>query len=194
LHCGVAFLHERVPGRTWLAMAAALGGIMLMFLDALERGGLAGDLIALAIPFAFACNVVILRKMHATVDMLPTLLLSGLLSMAVTLPLALPLTPTVTDLALLMLMGVVQLGLGCLLMMAAAPLLAAAEIGLLAVAETLFGTVSTWLVVGEAPGAIALLGGALVLGALVANELIGLRQRVPPDEEQAVREASSAGH
>jgi drug/metabolite transporter (DMT)-like permease len=191
---GAVFLHERVPGRTWLAMAAALGGIMLMFLDALERGGLAGNLIALVIPVAFACNVVILRKMHATVDMLPTLLLSGLLSLAVTLPFALPLTPTATDLGLLAVMGVVQLGLGCLLMMAAAPLLSAAEIGLLSVTETLFGTVSTWVVVGEVPGAVALLGGAVVLGALVVNELFGLRQRMRPDEEQAVREASSAGH
>lgn len=191
---GAAFLHERVAGRTWLAMAAALGGIVLMFLDALERGGLSGNLVALVIPIAFACNVVILRKMHASVDMLPTLLLSGLISMGITLPLALPLTPTATDLGLLAVMGVVQLGLGCLLMMAAAPLLAAAQIGLLSVAEVLFGTLSTWLVVGEVPGSVALLGGAVVLVALVVNELLGLRQRTPPDEEQALREASSSGH
>jgi drug/metabolite transporter (DMT)-like permease len=108
--------------------------------------------------------------------------------------LALPLTPSGTDLMLLAVMGVVQLGLGCLLMIAAAPLLAAAEIGLLAVAETLFGSVSTWLVVGEVPGAVAMIGAGLVLGALVINELIGLRQRAPPDEDEAVREASSAGH
>ena len=63
-----AFLHERVPGRTWLAMIAAFAGMVLMFVESIGSGGLAGNLIALAIPLTFACNVVLLRKMHAAVD------------------------------------------------------------------------------------------------------------------------------
>jgi drug/metabolite transporter (DMT)-like permease len=51
---GGVFLHERVPGRTWLAMMAAFGGITLMFVESINTGGLLGNLIALAIPFAFA--------------------------------------------------------------------------------------------------------------------------------------------
>jgi drug/metabolite transporter (DMT)-like permease len=111
-----------------------------------------------------------------------------------TLPLALPLEAGAKDLGLLAIMGVVQLGLGCILMMLAAPHLAAAEIGLLAVLEIIFGTFSTWLVVGERPGYLALAGGGVVILALVVNELFGLRSAVPPDEEEAVREVSSAGH
>ena len=59
---GRLFLHERVPGRIWLAMAAAVVGIVLMFMEAINTGGLGGNLIALVIPLAFACNIVILRK------------------------------------------------------------------------------------------------------------------------------------
>jgi drug/metabolite transporter (DMT)-like permease len=191
---GWLFLHERVAGRTWLAMIAAFAGIVVMFVDSIGGGGLAGNLIALAIPFAFAVNVIILRRMHAHVDMLPTLVLSGAFSMAVTLPLAWPLEPTTKDAALLGIMGVVQLGLGVLLMIRAAPLLAAAEIGLLAVLETLFGTFSTWLVVGERPGTLALIGGCVVVAALIVNELLGLRRAPRPEEEAAVREVSGAGH
>ena len=190
---GGVFLHERVPGRTWLAMMAAFGGITLMFVESINTGGLLGNLIALAIPFAFACNVIILRKMHAQVDMVPTLVLSGLISMALTLPLALPLEAGGKDLGLLAIMGIVQLGLGCILMMLAAPHLAAAEIGLLAVLEIIFGTLSTWLVVGERPGYLALAGGGIVILALVVNELFGLRSAARPDEDEAVREVSSAG-
>jgi drug/metabolite transporter (DMT)-like permease len=190
---GWLFLRERIPGRTWLAMVAACGGIALMFAESIGSGGLSGNLIALAIPFAFACNVVILRRTHASVDMIPTLVLSGLLSMTLTLPLAVPFQAQPWDLALLAIMGVVQLGLGCLLMLAAAPRLKAAEIGLLAVMEIVFGTLSTWLVVGERPGQLALLGGLLVIGALVVNELIGLRGRpASPSEETAA--AAQAGH
>jgi drug/metabolite transporter (DMT)-like permease len=191
---GRLFLQEHVPGRTWLTMVAAFCGILLMFMEAMNRGGLLGNLIALVIPFAFAVNVVILRRIEAHIDMIPTLVVSGVLSMAVTLPLALPLGPTAKDLALLAIMGVVQLGIGVLMMILAAPQLAAAEIGLLAVLETLFGTFSTWLVVGERPGTMALLGGAVVIVALVINELFGLRSRARPDAEEAVREVSGAGH
>ena len=109
--------------------------------------------------------------------MMPTLVLSGVLSMAVTLPLALPFEAVAIDLSLLAVMGVVQLGVGCLLMLFAATRLSSAEIGLLAVLETVFGTLLTWLVVGERPGQLALLGGLIVIGALVANELIALRSR-----------------
>lgn len=191
---GAIFLREHIPLRTWVTMLIAFCGIVVMFLDSLGAGGMLGNLIALAIPVAFAVNVVILRRAHAQVDMLPTLVLSGLFSMAVALPLAWPLEPTARDVGLLAVMGTVQLGMGVLLMIRATPHLSAAEIGLLAVLETIFGTLSVWLVVGERPGATALLGGAVVIGALVANELLALRRRAAADAEEAVREVSGAGH
>ena len=191
---GAIFLREHIPVRTWVTMLIAFGGIVVMFLDSVGGGGLLGNLIALAIPVAFAVNVVILRRAHAHVDMLPTLVLSGLFSMAVTLPFAWPLEPTARDVGLLAVMGTAQLGMGVLLMIRATPHLSAAEIGLLAVLETIFGTVSVWLVVGERPGATALLGGAVVIGALVANELLALHRRAMVDAEDAVREVSGAGH
>jgi drug/metabolite transporter (DMT)-like permease len=113
--------------------------------------------------------------------------------MALTLPLAVPFEATAWDFGLLAIMGVVQLGVGCLLMLAAAPRLKAAEIGLLAVMEIVFGTLSTWLVVGERPGRLALIGGLVVIGALMVNEVIGLRGRpASPSEETAA--ATQAGH
>ena len=60
--------------------------------------------------------------------------------------------------------------------------------------ETLFGTFLTWLVVGERPGALALAGGAVVIAAIVITELLQLRTRPKPEEDEAVREVSGAGH
>ncbi|MCC7548526.1 MAG: EamA family transporter [Burkholderiales bacterium] len=191
---GALFLHERIALRTWATMSLAIAGICVMFVDSLGRGGMLGNLIALVIPIAFAVNVVILRRAHAQVDMLPTLVLSGLFSMAVALPFAWPLEPTARDVGLLAVMGTVQLGMGVLLMIRATPHLSAAEIGLLAVLETIFGTLSTWVVVGERPSAVALAGGAVVVGALVVNELLALRNRMADEAEEAVREVSGAGH
>lgn len=170
---GWFFLREAVPVRTWLAMLFAVSGIVLMFVESLGSGGALGNAIALVIPVAFGFNVVLNRKMHASVDMVPTVFLSGILSCAVTLPLALPFEAQGLDFLNLTVLGVVQLGLGCLLMVVAARHLAAAEIGLIAELETVFGVGSTWFVVGEAPSRLALIGGTIVIVALTANTILG---------------------
>ncbi|MEO8040039.1 MAG: DMT family transporter [Betaproteobacteria bacterium] len=167
---GWLLLGEYVPTRTWVAMSAAFGGIALMFVDSFGGGGTAGNLIALAIPVCFALNVTILRRMHAEADMVPTVLVAGLISCAITLPFALPFEARSSDFPNLIALGFVQLGLGCLLMVIAARHLKAAEVGLLAELETIFGIVSTWIFVGEVPSRLALIGGGIVIAALALNE------------------------
>ena len=176
--CGYLFLGEKVAPRTWLAMTVAIGGIVIMFFDALSGSGWAGNLIALCIPIGFGANIVILRKNRAAVDMMPSVLLAGIFSMLIALPFALPLPVSIGDLALLSLMGIVQLAVGLLLMLAAVRYLASAEIGLLSILEIVFGTVSVWIFIGERPSQAALVGGGMVLGALVANEIAALRRPV----------------
>ena len=177
--CGHLFLGEKVAPRTWVAMIAAIGGIVMMFYDALSSGGWSGNLIALCIPLGFGANVVILRKHRAAVDMMPSVLLAGIFSMLIALPFALPLSVSTSDLVLLSIMGIVQLGVGLLLMMVAVRYLASAEIGLLSILEIIFGTLSVWVLIGERPTEAALIGGAIVIGALVANHIAGLRQTRP---------------
>ena len=173
------FLKEAVATRTWVASIAALGGIVVMFYDSLTGGGGTGNLIALCIPVAFACNVVLLRKHHKTLDLIPSILLAGVFSVIMTLPFALPISVSAGDLGLLATMGVVQLGTGLLLYMLAVPHLSSAEIALITILEIIFGVVSTWLFVGEQPSHAALVGGSIVIGALVANHLVGMRQAPP---------------
>ena len=174
--CGYLFLGEKVAPRTWLAMIAAIGGIVVMFFDALQGGGWAGNLIALCIPIGFGANVVILRKHRASIDMIPAVLLAGIFSTLIALPFALPLPVSAADLGLISVMGVLQLAIGLLLMMAAVPYLASAEIGLLSILEIVFGSLSVWIFIGERPSDTALIGGGMVLAALVVNEIAALRQ------------------
>ena len=68
-------------------------------------------------------------------------------------------------------------------MVHAARHLSAAEVGLLAELETVFGVLSTWLLVGEVPSRMALIGGIVVILALAINTAFGLwqnRLRVAP--------------
>jgi drug/metabolite transporter (DMT)-like permease len=172
---GLAFLGERVPARTWAAIAVALAGITLMFVEGVDAGRSLGNLLALGVPTAFALNVIVLRRMHATVDMVPAVMIAGLISIAVAAPFAWPLDAVPRDLAVLAPMGFIQLGLGCLLMTKATRYLSASEVGLLSLVETILAPIWVWLGVGERPSELALVGGLVVLGALAANEWIGFR-------------------
>lgn len=80
------------------------------------------------------------------------------------------------DLAVLAPMGMLQLGLGCLLMTRATRYLSAGEVGLLALIETILAPLWVWLAIGERPGALALVGAAIVFGALVVNEWVGMKR------------------
>ena len=165
-----AFLREPVPLRTGIAMAVAFAGIVIMFADSLDAGRLAGNLLAIGVSVLFALNVTVLRKVHASVDMLPMVMIAGLLSIVVALPLALPLQASATDLVVLATMGCLQLGTGCLLLVAASRHLTATELGLLALLEPILGPIWVWALLGEHPGELALVGGAVVLSAVIANE------------------------
>ena len=142
--------------------------------------------VALCVPVAAAVNWTLLQHLKGQQgggeDMLPAVLVGALLSAAVTLPMALPLSASLHDVGLLSLLGVVQLAIPCLLSLAATRVLKAPEISLLGMLEVVFGVLWAWLGAGEAPSASVLGGGALVLGALVANEVLGMRAagRIPP--------------
>jgi drug/metabolite transporter (DMT)-like permease len=99
------------------------------------------------------------------------------ISCIVTLPLALPLQATAHDVALLGFLGVFQLAVPCVLSVRVAQVLKAPEISLLQLLEVIFGILLAWLGANEAPGSAVVSGGALVIGALLVNELIGWRQR-----------------
>jgi len=174
------FIGHRIPPRTWLAIIIAGGGIVFMYGGNFAAGQAAGSLVALAVPLAGAINWTLTQRSHArgqNVDLVPAVLIGAVLSALATLPLALPLQATAHDISLLALLGLVQLAIPCTLAVMCARVLKAPEISLLALLEVVFGIALAWLGAGEQPGPRVLTGGALVIGALVANEWIGWRQR-----------------
>jgi drug/metabolite transporter (DMT)-like permease len=175
---------HRIAMRTWLAIAVAGLGIAWMFGGDLQANGdgsqLAGTLVALLVPMAGAINWTVVQRSQAQgdkVDLVPAVMVGAFISSLVTLPLALPLTATAHDIALLAMLGLVQLAIPCVLSVRCASVLKAPEIALLALLEIIFGILLAWLGAGEVPGTNVLTGGALVLGALLVNELFGWRQR-----------------
>jgi len=176
-----ALLKSPIPPRTWLAVAIAMAGIVWMFAGSFSIGSstsVLGMLIAFGSPMAAAINVVLLKKRGQSVDLVPAVFIGGLVSAAIMLPLATPFMGQPRDVMLLAVLGFFQLGLPCMLLVVAARHLSATEVALLALLEVLLGPLWAWIGAGEAPTPTTLAGGALVLGALVLNEVVGTRARV----------------
>jgi drug/metabolite transporter (DMT)-like permease len=167
-------LRKPLGARTWIAIALATGGVAGMYafdVAGLDRQHALGVLVALGIPLAAAVNWVVLQRAGQQLDLTVAVLVGGTLSALVALRFAWPLATSTHDLALLALLGVVQLGIPCILVMQVARHLAAPKVALLALLEVVFGVLLAWWFGGERPGLATALGGSAVMIALVFNEL-----------------------
>ncbi len=175
------FIGHKIPLRTWCAIAMAGVGITWMYAGQMDLGSqLAGTLVALMVPLAAASNWTVVQHNRAhgkRIDLVPSVLVGAVISSLVTLPLAFPFAATPHDVGLLAILGLFQLAIPCVLSMLCAAVLKAPEVSLLGLLEVIFGILLAWLGAGEVPGTSVLTGGALVIAALVVNELIGWRQR-----------------
>ena len=175
---GWLVLRERVGTPTWLAIFVALGGVALMVAGGLSAGGLLGMLVAAGAPISFAILIVLQRR-QPEIDMLPAVMLGGLLAGLISAGLAEGWQMSGRDVALSALMGVGQIGFGFLLITLGARWLPPAQTALLTLSEAILAPLWVWLFVGEEPALATLAGGALILGAVAGLALWELSRRVP---------------
>lgn len=175
------FIGHRVASRTWLAIVVAGCGIAYMYASQLGQGmSLAGTLIALCVPISGAANWTVTQHAHAQghdVDLIPAVLIGAVLSSLITLPLAWPFQASAHDLGLLFGLGLFQLAIPSALAVVCTRVLKAPEVALLGLLEVIFGILLAWVGAGEVPGHDVFVGGSLVIGALVLNELVAWRGR-----------------
>lgn len=157
-------LRERPTRGELLAIPVYGAGLGLFFLDELTAGQVTGNLLALASGVAFACSIVGLRLLRH--DGPAALVYGNLVAALAVLPLW-PRGPaaTGTDLAILVYLGIFQLGLAYLAFSRGVTGTPAIEASLLILLEPVLNPIWTFLVAGETPGPWAVAGGAVVLAA-----------------------------
>ena len=180
---GWLILRERVRVATWIAIAIALCGIAIMVSDKSGEVAIFGSLAALGSALGFAVFTVALRW-GRTGEMLPSVFLSGIFAFVITLGicqlLGLSLALSVRDGSVAMGMGVFQVGAGLILYTLGSRSLPAAELALLSLAEVLLGPIWVWLFLNETASTNTLIGGAVLLIAIVGNAVSGKRRKPPP--------------
>jgi drug/metabolite transporter (DMT)-like permease len=156
---------EPVARRTWIAMAVAIAGVGLM-VGGPHRPSVAGFSLSLLMAVTFAATIVITRH-RREVSMAPATCLSQLLVLLAAAPFSRPGDIGAQDLALLVGLGVGQIGLGLIFLTIGARLIPAAEVALITLLEIVLGPIWVWIALSEQPAAATLVGGAIVLAAVV---------------------------
>jgi len=170
-------LGERLTPLTTVAMVVALAGVTLM-LGAPGGGDPVGDGLALVMALAFALALVITRH-RRDVSMAPATCLSQLMLLVVFLPLASPADVGGEDALWLAVLGGTQIGLGLVLLTIGARLIPAAQVGLITLLEVVLGPLWVWLALSERPNTATLVGGGIIIAAIVIQTL-GTPSRQPP--------------
>jgi len=170
------FLREWVPLRAWLAIGAAILGILVVFGGSVGLGNWLGDAIALGGATAIGATYTMLRR-TPNVSRLAVLAGGSLASCLAISAFAEPASIGVHSMAVLALMGLALMPVAMALMTEATRYLPAAEVSLFFTAEAVLGTLWVWLALGEEPPPLTLVGGAVVIAALALNSWIALRRR-----------------
>jgi drug/metabolite transporter (DMT)-like permease len=158
-------LGEAVTRRAFVAMGIALLGVALM-VGGPGSGGVLGVGVSLVMTLAFAATIVITRH-RREVSMAPAICLSQALVVAAVAPFAHPSTVIAHDLVFLVLLGAGQVGLGLAFLTVGARLIPAAEVALITLLEIVLGPLWVWIVLGERPALIAVIGGVVIIFAVV---------------------------
>lgn len=181
------WLDERMTWVKVLAMLLALVGVGIAVSDQTEASGdLLGIALSIVIMIAFAVATVLVRR-FSHIRMTPATCLSALLLVGVGGMLGRPGAVDATELALLFLFGACQLGIGFILFTTGARLIPAGEAILLSLVETILAPIWVWVwpTLHEYPGDYALIGGALVIAAVIWNTVaeMGQTKRIAPPIE-----------
>jgi drug/metabolite transporter (DMT)-like permease len=159
-------LGEPISPRSWAAMLVALLGVGVMV--GAPAGNELGNLLPVLMAFAFAVSIVIARR-HRDVSMAPATCLAQILILAGAAPFAHPGAVSGHDLVFLVALGAGQIGLGLALLTVGARLIPAAEIATLSLLEVVLGPLWVWLAVAERPSTATLVGGAIVVIAVIVQ-------------------------
>lgn len=174
------WLGERTRRIDWWVMGVALCGIAVFFFDDLTTAGLWGIVAALASGVSFGALVLCLRKDRAG-SPVAAVVLGNAITALIGLPFAFvgDAFPTGASWIALGLLGTVQLGFSYVLYTIAIKRVTALEATLIPLLEPILNPLWVMLVLREQPGPWALVGAALVIGAVVVRGLAMLHRPVP---------------
>ena len=176
---GYFFLKEKISAITLISIVLAILGVFLMVGNSLSPGELSGNLAAFTMPITFAVLIMIVRK-FPTVDMVPAQFVAGISSCLIGFLLSNKLMISPHDIFLGFLAGFFQVGFGFIFITIGARSTPSAMVGVIMLSESVLGPIWAFLFVGERPSLLALIGGSIILFAVLLQfySLLSSRKKV----------------
>jgi drug/metabolite transporter (DMT)-like permease len=183
---GWALAKEKPHWEHWFALLLVTGGLLLFFREGLAGGGFRGDCIAVISGVCFGANSVFMRMLKEE-DPAEAMLVSHIITLIFSIPFFFtqPLNLSAPNLWAIVFMGIFQIGAASLLFSYGIKRITAIQAMLTAMIEPVLSPVWVLLITGERPGTSALIGGSVILAAVGASSLIGMRRDLRRDAAEA---------
>ena len=163
---GYIFLKEKITILTITSIFLAFGGIFLMLGSSLTSGQMIGNIAAFIMPISFAVLILTVRK-YPNVDMIPLQLIAGIGAIIIGYIFSSKIILSSHDLFLGFIAGFFQVGLGFIFITIGAKTTPSALVGIIMLIEAILGPLWAWLFINETPPLVVLVGGTIVLLAVV---------------------------
>ncbi len=163
---GFFFLKEKINLITLISLILAMTGVLLMVGNSLSPGELSGNLAAFTMPITFAVLIMIVRK-FPSVDMVPAQFVAGISSCLIGLSLSPTIMISPHDIFLGFIAGFFQIGFGFIFITIGARTTPSAMVGIIMLSESVLGPIWAFLFVSEIPSLYGLIGGAIILFAVL---------------------------
>ena len=144
----------------------AIAGILLMVGNSLSGGQMIGNLAAFLMPISFAVLILVIRK-YPNVDMVPLQFIAGVFALIIGYLMSSKILISTHDIFLGFCAGFFQLGFGFIFITIGAQRTPSAMVGVIMLTEAVLGPLWAWLFVNEEPPFIVLVGGSIVIFAVL---------------------------
>lgn len=167
---GVWVLKEKIHSYDILAIIAVILGMTLFFINDVSSGNMLGNVLAIlsGLSLAFVTISLRLQKDGSAIE---TTLLGNILTFAVAIPFIFRGLPDTKSIIFIIIMGIFQLGISYIFYVYAMKQLGALEAILITVVEPLLNPLWVYIFTGEKPGFFAVLGGAIVIIAVMLRSI-----------------------
>jgi len=170
------FLREHINWKDWLAIFAVLGGMAFFFLGKLSLTGMNGNLLAISSGLFFAWLVLLLRK-QKDANPLQSIIMGNILTFLIGLPFCRDLQLTKGNIAGILALGIFQIAIPYFLYSIAIRYVRAFDAILVMTLEPILNPIWVWLIIAEVPGLWSIVGGLIVITAILLHGFLNRRQK-----------------
>jgi DME family drug/metabolite transporter len=174
------FYKEKFRSRDLFVVIFCVLGMSLFFVGKLRPQDVTGNLLALGSGFCFACYFLLLRHTKSrAVNRASSVIYGNLLLVIIAAPAALKVLPNISkfDALGIIYLGVVQIGIAyTLFTVAMARGVRSLDAGIVGYVEPVLNPIWVFLAIGERPTSWAILGGTIIVVAVVCHMLLEARR------------------